>query len=258
MTDHSGMRLGKLPKREIAGLKPLRRYMAMSGNKILPPIPTWCDRSDVVASWPMLDNDQIGDCTIAAVGHAIQLWYGATNRPTAGVMTADEAIQAYSQVSGYQPGNPDTDHGCAAADVLTRWCSQGFESGGSPDVLSGFCALEVKEPTDIRAAIAWLGVAYTGIELPIAAQTMDLWSAPPDTLDGDYAPGSWGGHCVPIIGYDARTLTCVTWGALKTMTWGFWSAYGSEAYGLLSRDFCGAPIDWPRLEADMTDLKEIV
>jgi hypothetical protein len=29
----------------------------------------------------------------------------------------------------------------------------------------------------------------------------------------------------------------VTWGALQTMTWGFWAAYCDEAYAILSPDF---------------------
>ena len=30
-------------------------------------------------------------------------------------------------------------------------------------------------------------------------------------------PGSWGGHAVPVVAYDVRGITWVTWGALQPM-----------------------------------------
>ncbi len=68
-------------------------------------------------------------------------------------------------------------------------------------------------------------------------------------------PGSWGGHAVPVIAYDASGLTCITWGALKRMTWAFWDAYCDEAYACLSRDWAAARapsgFDWAALDADL-------
>ena len=54
---------------------------------------------------------------------------------------------------------------------------------------------------------------------------------------GDDLPGSWGGHAVDVVRYDAAGLTIVTWGRLKGMTWSFWDRYCDEAYCILSRDF---------------------
>jgi hypothetical protein len=48
------------------------------------------------------------------------------------------------------------------------------------------------------------------------------------------APGSWGGHAVWAVAYDSRTVTVVTWGMRKALTWEFLAAYGEEAYALLS------------------------
>jgi hypothetical protein len=58
-----------------------------------------------------------------------------------------------------------------------------------------------------------------------------MWSVPPSGTGGDGAPGSWGGHAAP------RSLTVVTWGALQTMTWGFWAPDRDEAYAILSPDY---------------------
>ena len=69
-------------------------------------------------------------------------------------------------------------------------------------------------------------------------------------------PGSWGGHCVFVPKYDAKSLTCITWGQLKTMTVAFWNRYCDEAHALLAQDWLtakGAPngFDQAQLQADL-------
>ena len=77
---------------------------------------------------------------------------------------------------------------------------------------------------------------------------------------GNGAPGSWGGHAVIIGAYDNNTLTCITWGAPKKMTWSFWDAYCDEAYALLSPDWAtgqkAAPSGFD-LAALQADLKQV-
>jgi len=77
--------------------------------------------------------------------------------------------------------------------------------------------------------------------LPISAQDQvknhQPWSVPPGGTTGDGKPGFWGGHTVPVVAYDARGVTVVTWGALQMMTWSFWEAYCEEAYAIISTDY---------------------
>lgn len=255
MTNHSGMKLGKLPRREEPKLRGMGEYLGLTAvGATPPPVPSAVDRSNDVASWPMLLNDQIGDCTIAAVGHAAQLWMAASGK-TVRTMTDAEALAAYEKVSGYVPGQQDTDRGAIAIDVLTQWSGAGFGIGGAADVLGGFCTLKQNDEGEVRAGVAWLGVVYAGLELPLVAQGMDVWDAGTD-LSGAYAPGSWGGHAVPIVGYGPWGVVAVSWGRLKRITWAFWRAYASEAYGLLSRDFVSAAVNWTLLEQDMAALRE--
>ncbi|MGH7118162.1 MAG: hypothetical protein ACREFP_04095 [Acetobacteraceae bacterium] len=226
----------------------------------MPPVPAGADWSQHVASWPMLDNDQTGDCTIAAVGHAVQCWCAAAGEPR--VMTDAEAIAGYEDF-GYVPGNPSTDQGANAQDVLTRWTRGGFEVGGARDTLTGFCVLNTLDDLEVRSAIAWLGATYVGIALPLAVQGADTWDCGPlepngAPSSGPWAPGSWGGHAVPIVGYGPWGLLVVTWGKTLRMTWSFWRTYADEAYGLLSSDFANATIPaeaWAQLEQDMVDLR---
>jgi hypothetical protein len=85
---------------------------------------------------------------------------------------------------------------------------------------------------------------------------------PASGLEGDGAPGSLGGHCVYVVGYDPRGLTCITWGKLQRMSWNFWWAYCDESYGLLSKDWIAkgkAPsgFDATALIADMAALHAV-
>ncbi len=62
----------------------------------------------------------------------------------------------------------------------------------------------------------------------------------PANTGNNFTPGSWGGHAVPILAYDADTLTCITWGAKKRMTWEFFARYCDESYAPLSLDWLNA------------------
>lgn len=76
----------------------------------------------------------------------------------------------------------------------------------------------------------------------------------------DFTPGSWGGHAVPVLAYDSDTLTCITWGAKKRMTWEFLARYCDESYAPLSPDWLNAHRKTPEglnLAALQADLHEI-
>jgi len=79
------------------------------------------------------------------------------------------------------------------------------------------------------------GLAYLGIALPKTAQNQQVWSV--TTTKGDGAPGSWGGHCVIIVDYNAIGPVCITWGQQLQMTWQFYQTYCDEAYAILAPDW---------------------
>lgn len=208
--------------------------------------------SRVPADWSMMGNDQVGDCTAAAIGHAIEQWTAYTD-PTPVVMSTDQVVAAYSAFSGYVPGDPATDQGSTCLTALQYWRTTGVQTpGAGPDTLTAFARLRTVD--EVRRAIATFGNAYAGVALPLSAQTEEVWSATSD------APGSWGGHCVPLVGYNATGPVCVTWGALKQMTWAWWTTYSEEAYALLSPDWLRATgtdpagVDWARLESALAAL----
>jgi hypothetical protein len=110
----------------------------------------------------------------------------------------------------------------------------------------------------MKLAMYLFGSVYTGVALPLSAQGQEIWSV----VHGPTSEaGSWGGHAVPLMGYDAHTATCITWGAPLKMTWSWQKKYMDEAYAVLSMDWIDqasqmAPnhLDWDKLKADLAAL----
>ncbi|MGC8470035.1 MAG: hypothetical protein ACP5NI_09045 [Acetobacteraceae bacterium] len=257
LREAASRKLGRRPVRPLPGVPALARYATAAP---LPAPPARAEWVSAVSGWPMLANDRVGDCTLAAAGHLIQAWTTATG--AARVMTDADAISAYTLIGGYRPGDPATDIGCYETAVLGWWLTKGLAVGEGPlDLLDGFATLDPRDGRLIRQAIALLGGVYAGLSLPLTAQDGGAWEVPASGPVGDGAPGSWGGHAVPLLGYDAEGLVCVTWGAPQRLSWAFWETYADEAYALLSRDFLaangttGSGLSWAAFAADMEGLR---
>ena len=294
--DHSNLHLGKRPRRHDPRTLKLARYMTAA----LPPAPASVDYTRGTADWGMMLNDQLGDCIIAdGPGHATQVW--TLNASGTMVTPPDSLILAtYEKWCGYNPADPATDQGGIELDVLNDWRQQGFNG----QTLDAYAAIslgsEARSPeseaqsaepatsdvgprtsdcpgpqppapnSQLLQAIWLFGGAYVGVELPLRAQSQDVWDVPANPGPDD-EPGSWGGHAVYLVGYEFRneglgvrdlglgsqlathisqspdtqqsqppTLTCITWGGLKKMTWAWFEKYCSEAYALVSKDWLNA------------------
>jgi hypothetical protein len=257
MVDHSGMKLGR--KRAVVhpSVPMLAKLMV---NNPLPATPQTISVDNLVTNWPMLANDQYGDCTIAGALHIAQLWYALSGNPI--VPDDGAALSAYTAITGFDPNNPATDEGAVESTVLNYWRTTGLavNSAASLDRIDGWATVPVRDVQQITTAIFLFGAVYAGVLLPISAQTQDTWTADPSNLEGDNAPGSWGGHCVPLVAYNAIGPMCVTWGALKQMTWTWWGCYAEEAHAVLSKDMLeasgvsGRGIAWDVLAKAMASL----
>lgn len=209
----------------------------------------------------MMANDALGDCTCAAAGHMIECW--TSNLGDAFTPSTAQIIAAYSAVSGYVSGNPATDNGAVELDVLNYWRQQGIAG----HKIDAYAALDVAAAASNRQnhecfkqGIALFGGAYIGLALPLSAQQQNVWDIPSlwSRLRSQSAPGSWGGHAVPVLAYDSSGLTCITWGEKKRMTWEFFTQYCDEAYAPLSPDWLSAQgtdpsgLDLAQLTADLS------
>lgn len=255
-------KLGRIPHDPVvhARLPALARFAATAP---LPPPPVSQNWFSRIAYWPVLANDRYGDCTLAGVLHAVQQWRTYTSDQL-WIPTDDVALRLYS-LFGFDPARPaETDQGAREIDVLTAWL-KGFDLGGGVrDVLAAFASADVQQPDELRYAISWFGSAYLGLDLPLSIQgPMEgvEWDISPLGLTGSGAKGSLGGHCVIAVGYDQDWLYVVSWGRLVRMSWPFWTAYGDEAYALLSADFTSQPgntpanIPWQELVHEWSTLK---
>jgi hypothetical protein len=213
--------------------------------------------SENVTNWGMMLNGPntygqgissqgLGDCTIAGVAHAIQVWTLAKGSEV--TLPDPTILQYYEKWDGYKPGDPNSDQGGEELQVLKDWRKEGFDS----HKLQAFADPDPQDGLHIRQAIALFGGLYIGLKLPISAQTQDVW----DVAGGPNGePGSWGGHAVFVPDYDPSGLTCITWGELKTMTWAFLGTYCDEAHALLSPDWSPpSGFDMAALEADLAQV----
>jgi hypothetical protein len=254
--DPMKLKLGKQAARHDPRTLLLASYVTTS----LPTPPASFDVSTKVQAWGMMDNDQIGDCTCAAAGHLIMEW--TANAKSKMVTPTDKQIvAAYSAITGYNPTTGANDNGAVEIDVLNFWRQNGIAG----HKISAYMALEPSNHNHVMDSVYIFEGCYIGVQLPISAQDQiknhQPWSVPPGGPTGDGKPGSWGGHAVPVVAYDARGVTVVTWGALQRMTWSFWEAYCEESYAILSTDYMSGKKTSPQgfklkdLQADLADLK---
>jgi hypothetical protein len=258
MADHSKMKLGR------KAIKTDTRTLAFGDylTSALPPPPSAADWTNGITSWGMMLNgpepsepqfpEGLGDCTIAGVAHAIQVW----SANTGGMVTVPDPtiLSYYEQWDGYVLGNSSTDNGGVELDVLNDWQKGGFAG----NMLVAFADPKPASLVEIHQSIALFGGVYIGLSLPLTAQTQDVWDVVPRG-GANAKPGSWGGHCVFVPKYDQNGFTCITWGQLKTMTLAFWKKYVDEAHTLLGQDWLaakGAPsgFDEAQLQADLKSI----
>ena len=226
MADHSTMKLGRSAIKTDSRTLQMARYLSPT----LPPAPSARDWTHGIANWGYMLNNTLSDCTIAGIGHAIQVW-SANNG--AEITIPDPVILSYYEKwDGYNPADPSTDRGGIEIDVLKQWQKSGFDQ----HKLLAFADPVYTNLDEIRQAINLFGGVYIGLNLPNSAQTQEVWDVVPNG-GPNAAAGSWGGHCVFVPAYDPNGFTCITWGAPKTMTNAFWLAYVDEAHTLLSQDW---------------------
>jgi hypothetical protein len=252
-------KLGKLPPIIDPRTLQLKKYLKLA----LPaPPPTWNWSGGITQFGmclngpnnfgPPIPSDGLGDCTLAAVTHACTVWRKAAGYGEI-ILPDWLTLRYYSVFDGYVYGNESTDGGGYCIQVLNDWRNYGYgyrprkaayrgkRKHGS-DQLLAYAQLDVMNQVEVMQGIYRFGGVYIGLDLPLTAQSQQVWTVVGDGKTGPSAPGSWGGHCVFCIAYDQPQgyIWCITWGQLIAMTVQFWNTYVDEAYALVSPDFIGA------------------
>lgn len=225
-----------------------------------PAPPTFASWVTDVPRWPMNLNDRLGSCVVGGMANAVHQWtfyvkeklgYGTVIVPS-----DKDVLTAYEAIGGYVPGDPSTDNGCDMLTALKYWRNTGIAG----HKIHAFVSVDPKNPAEWEDAIWLFGNLFTGLALPISAQSQDAWTVPNGGAFGDGSPGSWGGHGVICASYSDKTVTCVTWGQTLKMSRNFFRDYVDEAYAILSPDWFDvnqhAPshFDFAQLHADLASL----
>ncbi len=258
MIDHSKVKLGKQPARIDSRTLKLSKYI-----RSLPAAPAFADYTSGILQFGLMMNDKLGICTIAACGHAEQVWSAARG----GEYTLPDTaiLQKYEQWCGYDPADPSTDQGGVELDVLNDW----HKSGLWHHQLFAYADPDPRNLEHVKQAINTFGLVYIGLALPVSAQGKTTW----DISHGpDAVPGSWGGHAVVVPKYRTEngvtTFTAISWGGLYDITEAFWlyrdrdnGPYIDEVHALVAPEFLSLKtgntpegLNLTALEADLAEV----
>ena len=216
------LRFGKhAPKLDFRTLR-LKNYLSPQ----LPPPPPACDvlenvykklkTSDPKVLFPMDGNDTYGDCTIAALAHAITVYSGLTGKKK--IWNTKDIVKLYFHLT------KGVDSGLAELDVLNYWQSNKVDG----DKILAYVSIDVKNKTHIQQAIKMFGGVYLGFQ--VQENCIQEFNAgkpwTPGRLTND-------GHAVYAVGYDNKGVTVLTWGNTQKATWSWWLECVDEAYAIL-------------------------
>ncbi|MGH7038477.1 MAG: hypothetical protein ACREFK_12660 [Stellaceae bacterium] len=207
---------------------------ALLAGQVLPPPPPQADWSKgMPTELGMMRNDTLGDCTCAAVYHALQLW----TFDTGGQMDTEpdnDVVKLYILACGYNPRLPGEGPGGNEQHVLKYLLRNGAPvgpEGGNRHRIAAFIEVDPRNTDDVKRTINDCGVAYIGFNVPQnivpqGAPPPAVWSVDPSD------PPIVGGHAVVLPGYTSDGIKVISWGEFYTMTWEFFAKYVDEVYAI--------------------------
>ncbi|HTR48187.1 MAG TPA: hypothetical protein VMM16_12455 [Verrucomicrobiae bacterium] len=166
--------------------------------------------------FPMDGNDTLGDCTIAALAHAMTVYHGMLGKEK--IMAAKSVVGLYEKLTG----GPDT--GLQELDVLNYW----RKNKVSGDEILAYVSIDPKNHTHVQQALKLFGGVYLGFQVQQnCIQEFDArqpWTPGKLTQDG---------HAVYAVAYDQNGVTVLTWGNTQQATWAWWDECVDEAFAIL-------------------------
>jgi hypothetical protein len=212
---------------------------ALVAGQTPPPPPVAVDwTKGMPANLGMMLNNTLGDCTCAAVYHAMQVW--SFNADGKMVTQPDSDVEKlYIQACGYNPRVSGEGPGGNEQKVLTYLLKTGAPfgpKGAARQKISAFVEIDPRNVDDVKRTINDCGLAYIGFNVP--QSVMPTGKQPPSVWT--YNPKEAtivGGHAVVLPGYTAQGPKVISWGQYYTMTWEFFAHFVDEVYAI-------ADLDW--------------
>ena len=160
----------------------------------------------------MYGNDQLGDCVIAWMAHAIGTFTGNAGEETA-IFSNDQIVEIYSAIGGYNPADPSTDQGCDENTALDYWLATGFVG----HKIAGFVSIDATNPKDCASAVWLFETLMFGVALP------QPWpgqaTGPGFVWDVAGEPDPNQNHCFGSVSWDEKGLGVETWGMDGSITY---------------------------------------
>lgn len=209
--------LGRLPSKRDPRTLLLTTYLPRE----LPPLPERV-RWDAVKgpdAWGMDGNDRFGNCVIVTAAHMLDS--ARANESKKMRRLSDKQVVHLSAkmraLNGY-----------TILERLKWWRNLGMWHSK----ILAFVKVPSMQHDYIKSAINIFGAADIGVWMPRAWDGASIW----DTGTGPrYRPGGWGGHSVPILGYEPSAKHKVvykvcTWGKIIDMTYDAVDQYVDEVW----------------------------
>src|SRR5579872_1239348 len=111
------------------------------------------NKTDPTVLFPMDGNDNLGDCTIAALAHAITTFRGLLGQER--IMPQQAVVKLYMHLTG------GLDTGLNELDVLNYWRKYAVDG----DQVLAFATINPKNHTHIEQAVNLFGGVYLGFQV---------------------------------------------------------------------------------------------
>jgi len=233
-------KLGRWPTKHDARNIPFRAIFNLSTMPARPAARDWGQKDGRDVAYPMLGNDEYGDCAYASIVHDGLTLSTQTDAPI--TVTSKEVIDRYLADTG-------GDNGAYMLEVVKSIIRKPL--GGL--VIDAFVEIDPTDDDAFEAAQEFFGGVWCGWALPRAWQGADVWDVGPNT-SGIWAPWSWGGHATDSPTYSPGGGGLITWMQRQPYTHPARRSYCEESYGIFSRKLwlglaqnCPAGVDYQKL-----------
>ena len=166
--------------------------------------------------FPMLANDEIGDCTIAAMAHGDTVWSGLVSN------LSIYPVELVKKIYFHLTGGDDT--GLAMLHVLDYFRKNKVMG----EKIFAYMGINPHNRIHTKQAMMLFGGLFVGFQ--VQEKCMEDFR-----IGRPWTPGPLmnAGHAVFVTGYDKNEVKLLTWGNTHRATWEWWDWCVDEAYVIL-------------------------